>query len=167
MALIDFQKYSKEYDNLLKYSTPYIELLDTLKLLINKHLPNPTNIDVLDVGAGTGNISKIIEDSVDIERITKMVLVEPSKEMLSLARTKLKGRSIEFFSGTFEEYTTNNKFDLIVCIHALYLMPDPHSLIDRFSNYMDNDSLLVICDIGSEIKINKKGAKKPLIKLLT
>jgi len=155
MALIEFQDYSKEYDNLLRYSTPYIELMSTLKILLEKYLPAKKEISVLDVGAGTGNISKVIENSIQVQNINKMVLVEPSEEMLSIARTKLNGNNIEFSPTTFEEFHSTKKFDLIVCVHALYLMPDPAILIDRFSQFMDNNSLLIICDIGSEIKISR------------
>jgi len=152
---IDFKNYSKEYDNLLKYSTPYIELLDSLKILIAKYTSNKSDVSVLDVGAGTGNISKLIEDSVAPKQIKRMVLVEPSTEMLAFARTKLKGQNIDYLPINFEDFQTTNKYDFIVCIHALYLMDDPESLIERFSKYMHEDSVLVICDIGSEIKISK------------
>jgi len=155
MALIEFKDYSREYDNLLKYSTPYIKLMDTLTILLEKYLPVTKGLNVLDVGAGTGNISKVMEDTIQVENINKMVLVEPSDEMLSLARTKLNGNNIEYLPITFEEFQSPNKFDLIVCIHALYLMPDPNSLINRFSEFMHSDSILIICDIGSEIKVNR------------
>lgn len=155
VSAINFRNYSKEYDNLLKYSTPYIELLDYLKILITKHVSTIADLEVLDIGAGTGNISKLIEDSISPNRIKRMVLLEPSEEMLSHAKSKLESKNIKYIPIGFEDYPASHKYDLIVCIHALYLMDNPEALVDRFRDYMHKDSILLICDIGSEIKLGK------------
>ena len=150
---VQFNNYSKEYDNLLKYSTPYIKLLNQLKDIIKRFELEKSNISVLDIGAGTGNISKLISETFSRTKVINFDLIEPNKQMMYLAIKKMEGLKAKFHPTTLEDYQSQNKYDVIVCIHALYLMNNPSKLVCKFKEYMHKDSILIICDIGSEIKV--------------
>ena len=149
---ISFQKYSEQYDLLLKYSTPYIELLGILKKYLIKYFLDKEDITVLEIGAGTGNVSELIQSTLNTKQID---LVEPSIEMMALAKPKLNGSKSSYHLSDFFDFKSSTKYDLIICIHALYLMENSESLVSKFKEYMHKNSILIICDIGQEMNVWK------------
>jgi SAM-dependent methyltransferase len=149
---ISFKAYSRQYDRLLDYSTPYIKLLEVLRSKLQLHCSAGNVSSVLDIGAGTGNISKVVLDTIDCNSID---LVEPSKEMLAIARSKLVATDLAEHNTSFEDFRTKKTYDLVVCVHAMYLMKDPLKAVEQFKQYMHDESILIVCDIGQEINVLK------------
>jgi len=148
---ISFDEYSLKYDMLLKYSSPYQQIGTFILMELKKRYhPNDT-FSVLDIGGGTGNFSKIVATHFPNAIIH---FVEPNEKMLAIARHKLRQTSsATFFKSTFQDFRPIQKYDVLLCIHALYLMPDSKALISRFQAYMHESSSLIICDIGQVIKV--------------
>lgn len=149
---ISFKNYSKQYDLLLKYSTPYIELFGILEKILQKYFEKENELSVLDIGGGTGNISQLIHDLLPKAKID---IIEPSFEMLEIAQKKLEEKECTFYHVDFQNFQELKTYDLIVCIHALYLMKDSEKLVSKFQKFMNEDSKLIICDVGQEMNISK------------
>ncbi len=90
--------------------------LDKGTYLFLKHfnLKNPVAKTALDVGAGTGEISIIL---AKIFPELKFTGIEINERATALAKKNSKLNecsNVEFIQGDFLEFTTNNKYDLIV-----------------------------------------------------
>ena len=151
-SLLNFENYSNDYDLLLKYSPPYQELTQSVLETVGKLYQREEVFTVLDIGGGTGNISKIIQDHFPNVQIH---LLEPSIEMLETAKLKLDAERTLYDNVPFQDWDSQEKYDLIICIHCLYLMNDSIKQIPVFKKYMKSSSYLLMCDIGQEIKVGK------------
>lgn len=80
------------------------------KKLLNK------NIDVLDLGVGTGITSKLLQNILPSANFT---VVDFSKQMLKCAIKKL-GKNVQYVFGDYSKLKFNQKFDLVVSIIGLH-----------------------------------------------
>lgn len=147
---ISFAEYSRKYDMLLQYSPPYQEIGELLMKELEGKFSFEAPLRILDVGGGTGNFSKLLLSTFPNAKLT---FLEPSSEMMEIAKGKLYNYKVDFLNNVFEEFQIAKKFDLIICIHALYLMPMSIKLVPKFREMMHHNSILMVCDIGQEIKV--------------
>lgn len=147
---ISFDDYSRKYDMLLTYSPPYQAIGQHILSELQKKYSVHDSFTLLDVGGGTGNFAKIVQDAFPNVEIH---LLEPNDAMRAIAQQKLQKIKIHFVSTSFEQYQSPQSFDVVLCIHALYLMPQSKQLIPKFKDLMHAQSLLLICDIGQVINV--------------
>lgn len=147
---VSFDDYSRKYDMLLNYSSPYQQIGEFILVELKKRYQSRDPFSVLDIGGGTGNFSKIIADAFPNAIIH---LLEPNEKMLAIAKHKLKHTTTTFSQLLFQDFQSAQKYDVLLCIHALYLMPHSRALIPRFKEFMHENSSLIVCDIGQEIKV--------------
>ena len=148
---VDFSEYSTKYDLLLKNSQPYQKIRELFMEQLLQKFDREQTFSFLDVGGGTGNFTKLILDYFPNAYGT---LLDPSHDMLAYARHKVgNSRRVRFIEDDFERYESNNKFDLVLCVHALYLMPDSRALVPKFAEHLSETGTLMICDIGQQIKV--------------
>ncbi len=104
----NFTEISSNYekDSVVQKSASEI-LFDLLNIQPNDH--------VLDLGCGTGHISKLIKEKTK----TKIVAVDPSEGMIKKAREKFSNQSISFRVCSAEQLDYQNEFDIIFCNSAL------------------------------------------------
>jgi len=117
-ATISFDSYSRKYDMLLTYSPPYQEIGKRIVSALQEQYDREDRFTVLDIGGGTGNFSKKVQDAFPNVVIH---LLEPNAHMSAIAQQKLD--NISFLNTPFEQFESTQQFDVILCVHALYLMP--------------------------------------------
>ena len=147
---VDFSEYSTKYDLLSQYSQPYQKLGVLLVKELLQRFDKEESFSFLDVGGGTGNFTRIILDHFPNAEGT---LLDPSSDMLDYARLKMDNRRVTFIESGFEQFNSRKKYDLVLCVHALYLMPDPKKLIPKFGTHINRTGTILICDIGQQIKV--------------
>lgn len=148
--IVSFDDYSRKYDLLLKHSPPYQAIGQKIVATLQQDFSSEDMFSVLDIGGGIGNFSKYIQDAFPKANIT---LLEPNDKMRAIAANKLDATRSNFLDTPFQNYESQEKFEVVICIHALYLMPESRQLIPKFKANMHANSRLIICDIGQEIKV--------------
>lgn len=146
-----FDDYSLAYDLLLEVSPPYQQLQQYLKDALKYLFIDPlAEIRVLDIGAGTGNFSRVVLDCFPNATID---IVEPNRPMLERAYDKLQDGKVTGYNMTFQEFKYKQSYDLVICFHALYLMDCPKLQIPKFGDILCPKGHLIICDIGKKINV--------------
>jgi len=107
-------KVSAYDDNVRKVIPFYDELSSQVISVIKAHLGD-RKIDLLDTGCGTGTFALKALDSLDIQRL---VLCDPSENMLSDAKTKLAGKTCEFFGIGSQDLKFEEEFDAVTAIQS-------------------------------------------------
>jgi tRNA (cmo5U34)-methyltransferase len=113
-----FQGEAKEFDELIIKLVPYYSRM--LRALVSAlPLPRDKEIAVLDLGCGTGTISKKVKEIFPQAKITCFDL---APNMLAVAKGKLAeyGEDIEFEEGQFSTMSFNKKYDAVVSSLALH-----------------------------------------------
>lgn len=97
--------------------------------------PLPTRIKVLDVGCGTGMATALLMNTSLAGRVSQVVMLDPSPEMLDHARARARRWpvSARFVEGTLEQLAVEPGFDLVVASSVLHHIPDLSSFLARVS----------------------------------
>lgn len=120
MDKVDFSKIASKYE---EYSSVQKSAADILLKL----LEIGDEDDVLDLGCGTGNLTR------KIRKMTKgkVVGIDPSEGMIKEAKEKSKGLDITFEIKSAEEMDYKNCFDVIFCNSSFQWFKDPEKAVEN------------------------------------
>ncbi len=112
-----FEEEASEFDKIITQVIPYYpEMIESLILTIPFH--QSSSINVIDLGCGTGTISKCIMNLFPNANLTCLDLAE---NMIEIAKIKLAGYSrTRFQLGDFRSYEFDDKYDVAVSSLALH-----------------------------------------------
>lgn len=112
-----FEEESKEFDEvILKLIPHYKDMIDTL--ISSIPFEHDASIKVLDLGCGTGTVTKTLKEQFKNAQVTCLDLAE---NMIEMAKIKLKDyKDIEYAIGDFYEYNFSENYDVIVSSLALH-----------------------------------------------
>ncbi|GAA5819897.1 MAG: class I SAM-dependent methyltransferase [Methanobrevibacter sp. CfCl-M3] len=139
-------KYDKE---IVKIIPCYKQMIEALINIIPFN--NCENINILDLGCGTGSLTQKIKEKFPNSHITCMDL---SKEMINLAKKKLYDYDyVKFINADFTDFNFNNDFyDVVLsslAIHNLVWDEDKKNLYRRVYKALKKDGLFYIGDFVS------------------
>ena len=102
-----------------------------------------TEMNVLDIGTGTGEIPiSIYKDVKSIEAI------DFSQEMIKIAKNKAENRGIENIKFLVQDSNDlnykDNSFDVIIIINLLHIVPKPENVINEAKRLIKKDGTIII-----------------------
>lgn len=103
-------------------SNSTVQRKDGLKMI--ELLAPRKGLKVLDLGCGTGYLSKVLADLVGPDG--KVVAVDPDLERLELARSKYTAPNLEYLEGSAENIPGDD-YDIIFSNHALHYCVDKNA----------------------------------------
>jgi 2-polyprenyl-3-methyl-5-hydroxy-6-metoxy-1,4-benzoquinol methylase len=132
-----WDKIAKYYDQAeLKDKQTYSTIIEKT----NKYL-NKSDI-ILDFGCGTGLVSNVIARNVK-----KIFAIDTSYRMIEIAQNKantLNVKNIDYRHSTlFDKRYINNSFDVILMNYVLHLLNDPQRIMQRISELLKPDGLII------------------------
>ena len=98
---------------------------------------------VLDVGCGTGGLTKILSKYAD-----KVIGIDVSPNMIATAEARNTSSNIEYLVTDVESYLDelSSKFDAIICIAALHHMNE-ESALRKMKNHLNKNGKILILDL--------------------
>lgn len=107
-----------------------------------------TGDSVLDLGSGPGTMSRILLDN--IENIGNLVLMDPLRPMLNVAKMNMKDNPSKTVSGVFENLPFRDKsFDVVMCGYSFRDAQNFKKASKEMNRVLKNDTgRLLIVDIG-------------------
>ena len=112
-----FEEEAKEFDNtILKLIPRYNEMINCMVSIIPFN--NSEEFKLLDLGSGTGNITKAVKQKYPHSKIS---CIDIAENMIQMAQIKLQNYTdIEYYTGDFSEFEFEEKYDVIVSSLALH-----------------------------------------------
>lgn len=112
-----FEEEAREFDEtILKLIPHYKDMIDALTSSIPFEVD--AEIKVLDLGCGTGTVTKTLKKKFKNAHVTCLDLAE---NMIEMAKIKLKNQNdIKYVTGDFYEYNFTDKYHVIVSSLALH-----------------------------------------------
>ncbi len=112
-----FEEEADVFDELIQTLIPfYGDMIESLILALPFH--KKENINVLDLGCGTGNISKAVKEHFPSAKIT---CVDMAENMIQIAKSKLASYSdIEFKIADFRDLDFRGEYDAVISSLALH-----------------------------------------------
>ncbi|KQB79529.1 cysteine synthase A [Clostridium butyricum] len=155
-----FDDWADEYDETVESKEgEYNEVFDNYNEILNetaKHISKYKYAKVLDIGAGTGNLTNIASKIG-----YNIVGVEPNIKMRKIASEKYP--DIKFIPGTFLSLPIeNNSIDAIISSYAFHHLTDDEKeeAVILFKNKLKKDGVIVIADTMYESEESKKNILK-------
>lgn len=151
---MNWTQYSTAYDLMADNNPEYQQILDRCQRHLSGCDPAGTT-RVLDIGAGTGNFSLLAARTLPLASV---VHLEPDPGMNSRLSAKRAALGLENLS-LREQPVQDAEFpvasmDLIVCVHALYTMPDPRAQLCRLTSWLRPGGHAFLCDLGRALDVN-------------
>ena len=114
-----FEEESAEFDEIILKLIPHYK--DMINALISSiPFEHDAPVKVLDLGCGTGTVTKTLKEHFKNAHVTCLDLAE---NMIEMAKIKLNDyNDIEYTVGDFYEYNFTAKYDVIVSSLALHLL---------------------------------------------
>lgn len=144
----DWSAYASAYDLLTEHNPEYQALMRDFEVFLET-INEPKVI--YDLGGGTGNYTEIAARCCPKSEVR---LIEPDTEMIQSAQFKLSEyNNISYHNVSFEGINDEGTADLIICVHALYAMPDPLARIRDMRRLLRAGGYLYLIDLGRYLDV--------------
>ena len=144
----DWSAYATAYDLLSEHNPAYQALLREFEGFLET-IETPGLI--YDIGGGTGNYTEI---AARICPESEIKLVEPDVGMLGVAQAKLAAHdNVEYDPRTLQDFDASGTADLVICVHALYAMPDQRQRLKDLRRLLRPGGRLYLVDLGRYMNV--------------
>jgi len=99
--------------------------------------PLSVNKSVLQMGLGNGIIARFLDKVV-----SNQVVIEGSKRILE--EFSFGAKNTKFINSFFEDFTTENKYDLILANHVLEHVINPVDVLNHVKNFLTKEGIIFI-----------------------
>lgn len=99
---------------------------------------NKEQINILDVGGGTGWLLSAIKKVDDRIKITQIVDFDPSAAALA------EKQGHQYFCGRFEEFMTDRKFELILLLNLIEHVQNPIDILEKCKSILSPEGRILI-----------------------
>jgi tRNA (cmo5U34)-methyltransferase len=164
-----FEEEAKEFDNtILKLIPRYNEMINCMVSIIPFN--NSEEFKLLDLGSGTGNITKAVKEKYPNSKIS---CIDIAENMIQMAQIKLQNYTgIEYYTGDFSEFEFEEKYDVIVsslALHHIKTDDDKKGFYDKIFSALKVGGVFLNSDVvlGSNEKLSQFYREKWINFMLT
>lgn len=142
-----FEGEAEQYDGIIKNLIPYYHQM--VEALVNT-LPfdHSENIEVIDLGCGTGTISRAVKDAYPKAKIT---CLDISGKMLQIAAGKLSdAQDAAYINSNFYDFNFDKKYDAVVSSLALHHLATKEDKLDfyrKIYSCLNIDGIFINADV--------------------
>ena len=140
-----FEEEAKEFDEIIQKLIPhYNEMIDALVSVIN--FPKESKFSMMDLGCGTGTISKAVRNKFPHAKVT---CVDIAGKMLEIAKDKIGG-DVKCIQADFNSFVFTERYDLIVsslALHHLESDDDKLRFYKKIHSALNSGGLFVNIDV--------------------
>lgn len=142
-----FETEAKEFDEIIVKLIPYYEQM--VRAVIDSiHFDNLASIRIIDLGCGTGTISKRISERFPN---SKIVCLDLASNMIQIAKHKLsQHKDTDFLVGDFSKMDFKGKYDVVVsslALHHLDTDDDKKAFYHKIYNLLDDSGIFINADV--------------------
>jgi SAM-dependent methyltransferase len=140
----NLDNYDKAYDSGFKYNDENSWFLTRYAQYMSQSIGKNKFQNILSLGIGHHIVSDILSAELD-NGILKYVILEGSKSIIDKFATKTSHKDkIEVIHTYFEEYETDEKFDVIEMGFVLEHVDDPEFIVKKFKSFLSEKGSMFI-----------------------
>ncbi|SFX54573.1 Ubiquinone/menaquinone biosynthesis C-methylase UbiE [Thermoactinomyces sp. DSM 45891] len=142
-----FEQIARKYD-----TEERIELANVILREVRTELQHSKSKSLIDYGSGTGLIGLELSDLVD-----SVLLVDSSKQMLEIAKTKIPKKGITNSKVLLSDFTKGVpqlKTDIVVMSLVLLHIPETKKILHELFSILNDGGKLIMVDFDKNDKVN-------------
>ena len=153
MGHVDWKSYAQVYDLMASNNPAYLDIVANLEVEMESWELGP-GARILDLASGTGNFSLPLARAFPQSLICS-VDADPAMNGQTRRKAAAEGLiNINVFEGDLEVLDFEpGSISAIVCVHALYTLSDPFSLIRKARTWLKPGGYLFVCDLGRTLDL--------------
>lgn len=112
-----------------------------VKKLILPLLEKDPDLKILDVGCGTG---QLVGEISEFHRSVDYLGIDVTPGMIEIARRNNTGDRIRFQNISVDDFTTKERFDIILCTHAFPYFPNKSAAMQKMSSLCKKGGRVIV-----------------------
>lgn len=154
MSEIDWQRYASGYDVMCEANPAYQQNMQHLLGRLDQW-QLPASAKILDIGAGTGSFISAMGEKLPDAQFIHLDYTSAMNER-ALIKYRASGLNVDIVQGSLADIDIPNySQDLIICVNALYAMPQPQAVLRRIRRLLKPDGRFFVIDFGREMRVSK------------
>jgi len=132
---IDFRKINRDIRIFFRFSNEKTILVREIVRIMQPQ----KSYSVIDIGCGEGYVIREIH-----KKVKKCVALDPDPEMLDILKQKIENSNVFFVPKRFEDYESNEKFDITLTSHTLSFFKNKWNAIKKMLYYTKKGGKAII-----------------------
>jgi len=124
---------------------------DYVNYFINKYLHNKNSLSMLSIGCGTGSQEIAFSET---KVFSKIDAIDIAIKNIETAKKRIESNHINFSHSSFEEFTSEIKYDVILFHSSLHHLKNITEVLSKVDLLLAPDGLLVIHEYTGPNRIN-------------
>jgi len=134
----NFSKHAWDYDQ-------HSKVQNFCASILIKEIGNDSFSNILDIGCGTGNYTKLLREKFPKAKIKA---IDISSEMIKVAKEKKENKGIEFIVADAQEFKLEEKFDLISSNASFQWFQDLKLDLIRYKDALSKRGVILFATFG-------------------
>lgn len=142
-------KIANSWEEKSKYISKVIGEDNKIIFFIKKYIK--PNMDILEIGCGTG---KLLQQIDNLSTNLNLTGIELSNDMLNNAKKKIFNNNISFINSAIEDFLPNKQYDLIIMKQVLHHLSSKEKIFKKLSEFLKTNGKLIIMTPNDKYQMN-------------
>lgn len=138
-----WEKLAHKYNNLWVQKYSLGPTRREVKSIILPYLSEKPEAKVLEIGCGTG---QLIKEIGEVHKNVDYLGIDVAENMVEIAKSSNDGPRMEFRVCPVEEFSSEEKYDIIFCTHAFPYFPDKAAVIKKMEGLCKKEGEIIIAN---------------------
>ena len=139
------RRFSKRADTYDEFATVQKKMADKLLSLLQKELPTEQPLRILEIGSGTGYVTKALLASFPEANITAIELAEG---MITKAKQEIASQRVQFICADIESYSLQDTYDVVISNTCFQWLNEPQQTLQRLRQNLKPNGMLLFSTFG-------------------
>ncbi len=136
-----WEKLARKYNNLWVQKYSLGPTRREVKKIVLPLLEENKDLKILDIGCGTGQlIQEISNQYPEVHYLG----IDVAKNMIAIAKENSDGANIHFMDCPIEDFQGNEKYDIIICMHAFPYFPNKEDMMKKIADLCNESGQVII-----------------------
>ena len=141
MKYHSWEKLASKYNDQWVQKYSLIPTRREVKKIILPLLETNAQVKILDIGCGTG---QLIQEVSEIYPSVDYLGIDVAQNMIKVAKQNNHGENVKFINLSVDDFTSEEKFDIIICTHAFPYFPNKSAAMHKMASLCKTNGKIII-----------------------
>src|SRR5699024_1044531 len=139
------RRFSKRADTYDEFATVQKKMANKLLSLLQKELSNEQPLRILEIGSGTGYVTKALLAKFPKANI---IAIELAEGMIAKAKQHISSQRVQFICADIESYSLQETYDVVISNTCFQWLNEPQKTLQRLRQNLKPNGMLLFSTFG-------------------